>query len=239
MNQLSEYSSTKTLAFISIAGLGAIVLIEILFTVFGFGEAFAPMTSGLRQENGSEMSLWILLIGLVALLRIPLFVLTVIFFLIWLNQSYKNLPALKSRDGEFTSGWAVGWWFIPFANLVKPFQVVRELWQRSDPDFNPDLNFMSNSMVAPTFMGFWWAFWIVSNILGRIGENAFDDKFRGNTMIFMGIFVLGSLFNLTAGLLLIKIIWGILKRQELRHQNIVSLGLRQTTELPPPPPIFG
>ena len=47
--------------------------------------------------------------------------------LMWVHRAYRNLPALGARDMAYSPGWAVGWWFIPFLNLVRPYQVVREI----------------------------------------------------------------------------------------------------------------
>ena len=56
-----------------------------------------------------------------------------IMLLVWVYAAHRNLPALQSHDGEFTPGWAVGWFFIPFMNLFKPYQAMRHLWNESDP----------------------------------------------------------------------------------------------------------
>lgn len=57
-----------------------------------------------------------------------------IVWLIWQHRAQKNLEGLGATWLRFTPGWAVGWWFVPFANLVKPFQTMRELWKASgDP----------------------------------------------------------------------------------------------------------
>jgi Domain of unknown function (DUF4328) len=41
-------------------------------------------------------------------------------FLRWIFRASKNLHVLSSEPMAFTPGWAVGWFFIPFANLYKP-----------------------------------------------------------------------------------------------------------------------
>ena len=50
----------------------------------------------------------------------------IVTFLVWLHRASRNLHLLSGRQMRFTPGWAVGWWFIPFANLVMPYKVVRE-----------------------------------------------------------------------------------------------------------------
>src|SRR4030095_8115621 len=53
--------------------------------------------------------------------------------LVWIYAAHANLPALNAGPLEFSPGWAVGWFFIPIANLVKPYQAVVEIWKGSDP----------------------------------------------------------------------------------------------------------
>ncbi len=58
----------------------------------------------------------------------------------------------------FTPGWSVGWYFIPVANLWKPYQVMKEIWN------------VSHKCLATghSVLGWWWALWLLSNFLGRI-----------------------------------------------------------------------
>ncbi|MEP7105704.1 MAG: DUF4328 domain-containing protein [Chloroflexota bacterium] len=46
----------------------------------------------------------------------------------WCHRVYRNLPALGVHATRFTPGWAAGWWFVPLFNLVRPYQVLREIW---------------------------------------------------------------------------------------------------------------
>ena len=59
------------------------------------------------------------------------FVATVVLWCVWQHRAQQKAIVLAGGGLRFTPGWAVGWWFIPFANLVKPFQTVRELWEAS------------------------------------------------------------------------------------------------------------
>jgi len=58
------------------------------------------------------------------------FLATVIVWCIWQHRAQANAVVLSGGGLRFTPGWAVGWWFIPIANLWKPFQTVRELCAR-------------------------------------------------------------------------------------------------------------
>ena len=51
----------------------------------------------------------------------------------WTHRAARNLPALGAQRLQYTPGWAVGWFFIPLANLVMPYFVGAEIWRESDP----------------------------------------------------------------------------------------------------------
>jgi hypothetical protein len=62
---------------------------------------------------------------------------TALFFLLWTYRSYRHLSALSDRDLRFSPGWAVGWFFAPIMNLFRPYQVMKEIWEESDPGAGP------------------------------------------------------------------------------------------------------
>ncbi|WP_017665762.1 DUF4328 domain-containing protein [Porphyrobacter sp. AAP82] len=98
----------------------------------------------------------------VMLANLAVFIASVIAISMWIYRAHANLheaglPALK-----FSPGWAVGWYFIPIANLFKPFQAMRELWTDSHQTSD------SFSADPPGNLGAWWGLWIVGNILGNI-----------------------------------------------------------------------
>ena len=79
----------------------------------------------------------------------------------WIYRASLNAHALA--EGLRTSpGWSVGWFFVPFANLWKPFQGLREAWQASaDPK-------AWREQPTPELFRWWWGLWLVSSILGNI-----------------------------------------------------------------------
>jgi len=95
--------------------------------------------------------------GLTGLVQFGLVLATNIIFFWWVHRSNTNLRALSGESLEFTPGWSVGWFFVPFANLWKPYQVMKEIWQvshRGATDAQPVV--------------VWWALYLVSSALGRV-----------------------------------------------------------------------
>lgn len=52
-------------------------------------------------------------------------------FLVWLYRANANARALSATPLETTPRWAIGWFFLPVAALIKPWAVVTEVYQTS------------------------------------------------------------------------------------------------------------
>jgi hypothetical protein len=98
------------------------------------------------------------------------FIVTGIFFLKWIHRANFNCRGFGAQNMMFTPGWAVGWYFIPFMNLVRPFQVMKEIWQVSQ---NPRA---WQTVAGSPLLGWWWGLWIANGVLGqavfRMAKNA-------------------------------------------------------------------
>ncbi len=232
MNEI--YRSAKTLSILTIIGLALIGLFEALAVFIGFAQLASPEMV-IDLDDGAETSLWLMLQGVVILLQVPVYIATVVIFLIWLYRAHSNLYALLPTHLEFSSGWAVGWWFIPFANLVKPFQVVREVWWESDPEIPEGKSFLTSSLhSAPTYMAFWWAFWIAGNIASNVAGRVYDPD-RMDTVTSSGVvFIIAGILMIIATVLAILVVRDITSRQERRA---FAVGQRAIAA-PPPPPVF-
>ncbi|CAN5594710.1 hypothetical protein BH24ACI3_BH24ACI3_10620 [soil metagenome] len=233
MNEI--YRSAKTLSIVTISGLALIGLFEAFSIFIGIGQLASPGTIIDLDDGGDETSLWLMLQGIVILFRAPFYIATIVVFLIWLYRAHSNLYALMPTNLEFSSGWAVGWWFIPFANLVKPFQVVREVWWESDPDIPDAQNFLTASLhSAPTYMVLWWIFWIAGNIASNVAGRVYDPD-RIDTVTSSGVaFIIAGFLMVIGAALAIYVVRDITLRQEMRA---MAVGQRATAA-PPPPPVF-
>jgi Domain of unknown function (DUF4328) len=152
----------------------------------------------------------------ISTVRTIMFVFSAIIFLRWLYAAYGNLELMGRRYSEETPGWAIGYWFIPIVNLVKPYSIVKELWQRSH-DGNrrtPDAG-----SGAPAIIGIWWMLYIVAGLIERIAKSYMQSEHSVEILSYVTLVSMGSgLLVLIAGLLLIHIV----NRIDLAQQNYVT-----------------
>ena len=82
---------------------------------------------------------------------------TILAWLAWVHLAYANLLLLGLRKRNYNG--ALLCWFVPGLNLFRPYQIVRELWLRSDR-----VNVMANidPLRTPTEIVLWWLAFMVS-----------------------------------------------------------------------------
>lgn len=113
-------------------------------------------------------------------------------FIWWMQRAVRNLLALGATGQKYSPGWAVGWWFIPLANLVQPAKVLLEAWKGSAPRqlLEPDDSWRSRPANALIIV--WWlgcvAGWLSSNfIVSRIDPLDVNDPDRMAWAIAAGV----------------------------------------------------
>ena len=85
---------------------------------------------------------------------------TTVFFLVWTYRVNQNAHSMGSSDLEFTPKWAVLWYFIPFANLWKPYKALKETFMASFPDNSVPSDLVQRPIVLPI----WWTFEILAKV---------------------------------------------------------------------------
>jgi hypothetical protein len=113
---------------------------------------------------------WVALIGFVA---------SAGFLITWTRRLYGNLRPLGVTDLRFGVGWAVGGWFVPFLNLVRPKQVVDDIWRGSNPERLTPQYWRGEDVGG--ILHLWWAVWIIGVVvrLGTNNEPSDPDTLRG------------------------------------------------------------
>jgi hypothetical protein len=82
------------------------------------------------------------------------FAATSILFLIWLYQARVNVRALGARRLHFERRWAVLGFVVPLLNVFRPYQVMREVWQASDPRVEDGFGW--KTVPVPPLLPRWW-----------------------------------------------------------------------------------
>jgi len=142
--------------------------------------------------------------ALVGFAQFGILIVGAVFFLRWFHRAYANVRALGTAT-KHSTGWAIGFWFIPFLNLVRPKQMADEIWNGSGDDGEP----------APGVVTWWWAAFILSGIVGQI---AFRLNVSAETVSdFQSaswLALAADVFSVAAGVLALTVITRMTVRQE-------------------------
>ncbi|MFX0140739.1 MAG: DUF4328 domain-containing protein [Candidatus Hodarchaeota archaeon] len=161
--------------------------------------------------------------GVVGTLQISVYLVTGILFLIWFYRSHRNLKAIGARYLKYRSGWAVGGFFVPILNFVRPYQVMKEVWIKSDPSTNYENKYDSprKKRAKSTLFGWWWFLFILSNVVVNIALRLtlFEEQFIESTWAL----IFGEIIDIVGLLVTIKLVNEIVRRQEKKHAHMLQI----------------
>lgn len=85
------------------------------------------------------------------------FLATAVVFLVWFRRVRLNAEVFDAYAQPMRPGWAIGAWFVPFANFFLPYRVASGIWTASTPAGRP--------LASRALLNAWWA--------GLIGSRLF------------------------------------------------------------------
>lgn len=166
-SQLNNHSITSLAKFFLVAFV-VLFLISIPVAYMNPPDSYSSYSSymdydGYSGYTQSEMIIqesgW--LTGLSALLSL---VMVLSFFVVarWLYVAAKINHLSGAKGLRFSPGWAVGWYFIPIANLFMPYLSMRETYKASFG--KEDWRAQRSSWYLPL----WWATWLSRTTLSAL-----------------------------------------------------------------------
>jgi len=175
---------------------------------------------------------------MIGIAQLALYVLTAFFFLVWIYRAHKNLKALGAQGLKYSPGWAVGGFFVPFLNLVRPYQVAKEIWKASDPNIEDDYDISWQYAPSSSAIGWWWSLWLLSGFVGRTANGLFTSPETLDALLMgSGVLLASEVLTLLAAVLAIRVVTGIGARQRERHGRLSEWLAKpvKSIELPPAP----
>jgi len=198
--------------------------------VAGVVTALLAMTGSGEPATDGQLDLKQTLQALVAGLQLLVLIGGAVAFLMWFYRVHKNLLALRATNLEYSPGWAVGGFFVPFLNLVRPMHVMREVWYWSDPsafkrDPSSDDLPVRNRNATPPLIGWWWAFFLLSSFVSNLSQRletsgaSSPDLLQVSNMLSL----VGDALGFPAALLAVRLI-GTITNWQLERHSLVQQG---------------
>ncbi|MEM7191236.1 MAG: DUF4328 domain-containing protein [Pseudomonadota bacterium] len=128
---------------------------------------------------------------------------------VWLYRAAANANALDPDSRRIGPGWTIGWWFIPIANLWMPFRAVKQIW-------NTTVGSVDILSPAPGFFGFWWAAWIIGDLLSNVSFRLTMDDTWDSYRSSLWFDAASGPLNIAAAIMFIRIIRGVNEAERSR-----------------------
>ena len=157
----------------------------------------------------------------------------IILMLYWFYSASKNIRAFGAT-GVASPVMAVVWWFVPFLNLWKPYQVARNIWKASSPQLDvSSSNGISTGwkdLPSSNNIKLWWVlglFYLFINISSSIiisGLYYSDSEQTAQTLtvihegtFYSNFYMIGAdILSIFSIIFFIRMIKGVSMRQEIR-----------------------
>ena len=189
------------------------ILGEITCVMFVGSQLFTPYdltTYNVDPDTPDFGFMGVALLGTVYLaLNFGGFIVCVILVGFFVYRATRNLRLSNARGVDIGPAWAVGWYFIPFANLVKPFQSMKEIWISShDPE--------RAAGDAPSTLSWWWGCWLGANFIANASTAMSNQAGADPSMLKVGyaIDAVSSAPSIIAAILLMGILRQIARAQD-------------------------
>jgi RNA polymerase subunit RPABC4/transcription elongation factor Spt4 len=206
----------------------ALVLRGVLTVGIGVASAIAISElwlysrTGGRLNDGPETADILRGLDIVTGAAVGLFAAGLLLLLWWMRRTYDNLSALAVGDLRFKSVWAVGGWFGPGFNFVRPKQIMDDLWKGSHPLAPP---FSSSWRVGPppVWSMVWWTSLLLGTFLGFFSHFADPSSRNGDLRLsLLTAGFAGVLFAVSA-VCLQRLVREITERQEARAGFVLDI----------------
>jgi hypothetical protein len=147
--------------------------------------------------------------GILGLLQSGLGIVTGITFLKWIYRAYKNIQGFGAEGLRFSPGWAVGYYFIPILSLIRPVQVMSEIWRASDDPRNWPRRPGSWVIVS------WWTLFLIYTGVTQVSlEIAIQASTNDQWTLAAVLAIAGDLFSIPLSIAALRLVTEVYRRQK-------------------------
>ena len=153
--------------------------------------------------------------GIVGLLQSGLGLVTGITFLKWVYRAYKNIQGFGAENLRYSPGWAVAYYFMPVLGLIRPVQVMNEIWRASDDP--RDWRRRPGSWL----IGSWWALFLFYALVTQISLQLALQASNSDQWNFAAIVaILGDLISIPLSIAALRLVTEVFRRQKVLVDGI-------------------
>ena len=206
------FRSARTRAKLTVALLAAITLVYVL-TAFHHVSGFDLVSrADLGILTPGEVTVFDDVTQILAVAYLLAFLASAVAFLAWLSRSVDNVPPLTGQVPRSTPRWSIGWWFVPIANFVMPYLVVRDLLVRlRGTDGGPIWVLLA-----------WWVAWLGTTLASLVVASIRGPNTLAELNTWFSVNLAADLAGATAAVLAIVVVRGIQTLADQRASSPIS-----------------
>lgn len=190
--------ATLSLRMVAVLAVGQMLLNLWAILVPGARESFRSM------ETLVTISMFLNGVGLV------LFPLTTVAYLMWMQWVVRQMNAWGTNVGA-SPAWAVGCWFVPFVNLVKPLRIMQRIIE----------GLGGKGLAASLHLGVLWSVFLLSRVLAGSARRLSSPLLPPSLAIGVFLIEIGSwVCTLVAAILCVRMIRELQVRLESRRSGV-------------------
>ena len=147
-----------------VLGTSTLLMLLTVVQVLMVGLAVNPLA-------GRELIVFGIVAGLTSVLYFISVLAAPVFFILWFYRSYNNLYSINRKNVSFPPAQAIWIWFVPFLNLIRPREIMAEVW-----DMNQHYAFKSDPSLKEqppnrNLLNTWWGLWLFSSFLSGLNTS--------------------------------------------------------------------
>jgi len=155
--------------------------------------------------------------GIVGLLQSGLGIVTGITFLKWIYRAYKNIQGFGAEGLRFSPGWAVGYYFIPILCLIRPVQVMGEIWRASDDPRN------WSQRPGSWVISSWWTLFVLYYAVTQVSLGiAIQASTNDQWTLAAVLAIAGDFFSIPLSITALRLITEVYRRQKALVEGVNS-----------------
>lgn len=156
-----KLTRAKNLLFVALCADSIVGFIAIMICFFSVGK-LKDISAGRISANTDFLSKMDALNNF-ANLGILTMIVVGIFLVRWLRACYVYAREVIGASGFKNESWTTSGWIIPFFNVFKPYQVLKEIYKAGTPNYElPEGWIKENGSFL--LLG-WWVFWVITHII--------------------------------------------------------------------------
>jgi len=196
------------LVYLALLVLECAACVAVIVALSGPADADLTATQSMATTSG------LMTIGYSAYAQVAVYIVIAILFLRLLYKAVQQAKGFSTPFTYVSPGWAVGYWFIPFMNLYRQFQVVKALFAACTHEAGPG----AKPAMGEQLLSAWWAMLLIGNIAGSI-LNRSDPDFTTRAGVTNYVE-----YDFGVNLLLIvgALLFGVVVKHLVRAMGIVS-----------------